>query len=963
VTAGILWTGALTTALTLGALVTLGSPGTAQAASSGDNYNQMTGFGTTASAVKVPWTQGLLNAQNQPITTAGSELSPNSDRQAFAANPASGGTSPLRFMYNDFKDLTVTVSQTQDISHQGITVSWTGGVQTPNPFQTQADFLQMMECYGDSSTGPSPEDCEFGSSNMLQKSLINSQSISSRGWEMCQAGSSPNAANPPAAFQNMDVAAGGCDPNEPGGQPGQPPAETPAHCDPQAAQQLAGCPQGWFYVPFVPVNDPTNPLYAANLTQDFNQFDSNEVQFASTNKSGDGQQEFDALTDTEAPWLGCGALEANNQPRGCWLVIVPRGEYDSNGFHVNTGLNAGNTSGNVAGSPLSASEWAQRIQVHLSYAPLQTACPLTAQSRFVEGTQVITRAMSSWQFALNQAAKCSRLFTFTSTPETQTTTDLTTVGGQTGMAFTTIPIGSEAARENLPPPTLPKILYAPVAVTALDFGFNVDLVTTGNLATPVNLTPRLVAKAVTQVYRNDLPDYVPGLTTKFPGPSWASKDPNPETILTDKAFLKINTALGTSAPAFGHSLAPLLVGDRSSDNQRVWQWVQSDAKTDSWLQGTADPSDPVAADPDYVKDNLGKAPASDSFSEDYSGTITCGQVSGTGPCTVDGTDKSGLTLTDENLLPVADSFDTSASTVLSAVDKSSPGNSFSPFSQAPDGSFGYWGSVGFEVPGQLFMWGLSDTPDTAAYGLIPADLCDPAGGNCVDPSTASVTKALDSATTDKQGLLQVNPAKVPAGGYPLVDVVYAAVPTNQSAAALNDYADLIQYAAGQGQKAGTTPGDLPPGYLPLTASLQAKAQAVVKQLRAVAHPSGQPGTQSGPGSNNPNSPGSGTTTGSGTSPGSGTTPGNGTTLGNGTSSALGTSATSSPSSPSGPVIGSPSAELSSGVTPRSNLGKVRWALIAVLIIGAGGALGGGLLRYGGWPNWLNRPSWLPRTRT
>ena len=49
-------------------LVTLGQPGAARAASPADNYNQMTGIGTTDSAVTVKWSQGLLNAQNQPIT-------------------------------------------------------------------------------------------------------------------------------------------------------------------------------------------------------------------------------------------------------------------------------------------------------------------------------------------------------------------------------------------------------------------------------------------------------------------------------------------------------------------------------------------------------------------------------------------------------------------------------------------------------------------------------------------------------------------------------------------------------------------------------------------------------------------------------------------------------------------------------------------------------------------------------
>ena len=94
------------------------------------------------------------------------------------------------------------------------------------------------------------------------------------------------------------------------------------------------------------------------------------------------------------------------------------------------------------------------------------------------GTQVVYRAVGSWQTALNQAAKCSKVYSFTATTESEATTQLQNAGsagdGTAGLAFTTIPIGSEATRGGGTPPTLPTILYAPVAVTAIDFGFNIN---------------------------------------------------------------------------------------------------------------------------------------------------------------------------------------------------------------------------------------------------------------------------------------------------------------------------------------------------------------------------------------------------------------------------------------------------------------------------------------------------------
>ena len=74
----------------------------------------------------------------------------------------------------------MTVSQTQDITHQGITVSWTG-VALPRCNGPNENFLQMMECYGDSASGPSPEDCEYGSPQMLGPAARTSSSATAAG--------------------------------------------------------------------------------------------------------------------------------------------------------------------------------------------------------------------------------------------------------------------------------------------------------------------------------------------------------------------------------------------------------------------------------------------------------------------------------------------------------------------------------------------------------------------------------------------------------------------------------------------------------------------------------------------------------------------------------------------------------------------------------------------------------------
>ena len=105
--------GAIAAVAALSALVALGPPGDARAAT--NSYDQITGIGQTDSAITVPWAQGLLDNGNSPITSSTGELASNSDRAA--------GTGPLSFMYNDFKNLKVSVSKTQNIAHEGGSLS------------------------------------------------------------------------------------------------------------------------------------------------------------------------------------------------------------------------------------------------------------------------------------------------------------------------------------------------------------------------------------------------------------------------------------------------------------------------------------------------------------------------------------------------------------------------------------------------------------------------------------------------------------------------------------------------------------------------------------------------------------------------------------------------------------------------------------------------------------------------
>jgi hypothetical protein len=913
--------GAAVAAAALGALIAVGPPVVAAKAASGTGFDQITGAGLTNSAVVVPWTGGLLDNTNKAIGgSPADELASNADR--------SSHTGPLSFMYNDFKNLKVTVSQTQDITQQGVTVSWTGGVQTfVDANVPQTNYLQMMECYGDSAGGPDPTQCDYGSAGMLPGGILNA-GIGQRAGPLCVPGA--------VASPNPDGSSGGGVPSADGSQ-------AVVGCDPQEPgsnnRDLAPCPgidcsPTQYDVSFVPApnqDGTTNPAEwdPATESPNFNQFQTNEVQEALTQPGGVGKLQFETLTGPNAPGLGCGEPEASGQTRNCWLVIVPRGTYEPNGYKVFSGLQASSFNEGLYSSPLSASNWAIRIQEHLDYSPLTTFCPPSTQAREVAGTQLIQRAMDSWELALNKQASCSKVYDFTHTSESTDTINLCSPTDATaGLAFTTIPIGSEAARDGTALPCqLPKILYAPVAVTAVGLGFNIND-GKGFITKPVNMTPSLFAKSVTQVYRDDLPDFYPstGSNPSFPGPPWAQQAPF--TLSQDPEFQKLNPGVPPCCGAT-ESLAPLLTVDHTAQTQQIWQWVQTDPATAAWLdKGTKSAGNTVNADPDYEKlqPQLGKAPGIDSFPRAYAGKLDLKAGEGTNV----GAGAKDETRDSLDLLPYVFDYNIAGSNILSAVNPTT-GN-WNSQAIAPDGSTGWWGQNAMLL-GQIFIWGVSDTSDLAAYGLVDAALCDAAGtpSSCVTPSVASLTTALNSAKPDSAGLLQVNPAKPGKHGYPLTQVVYAAVDTHQSAAALKDYANLIAYAAGPGQTPGVAPGDLLPGYLPLTKTLKNQALAVVAQLRKLAggsssNPSHSPGTSSSPAASHPASGGGGGSV----------TP------------------TPASSSPAEFTISQASPQLAAATTQKQVLGAIRWALLVVVIAGAACATSGAALRSARVPTWLKR---------
>ena len=158
-----------------------------------------------------------------------------------------------------------------------------------------------------------------------------------------------------------------------------------------------------------------------------------------------------------------------------------------------------------------------------------------------------------------------------------------------------------------------------------------------------------------------------------------------------------------------------------------------------------------------------------------------------------------------------------------------------------------------QLPGQRALIAVVDQGDSAAFlfpstGLPNASCTVTSPVNMakkctfVQPTTVGMDAALQDLSKMGDGTKQPNPASTNKDAYPLTMVVYAVVPTSGiSHAKAAAIAKFLDFAAGAGQHTGVQPGQLPPGFAPLPASMRAQtrqdASDVLHQTRR--HPAHQ----------------------------------------------------------------------------------------------------------------------------
>ncbi len=677
-----------------------------------------------------------------------------------------------------FPDLKVTISQTTELEAQGVVLSWTGARQSTVPSQQigGSNFLQVFQCWGDDPLNPGTPDrttCQYGVSG-----VPGSTRDSVRENDASVAPEDAQYTSPGDGFAN--------------------PTYTSIPYRAVDGTTVAS------------VVDNKQVAVDVNSHQFFTRYTTNMVPWAGSGMDGSGSVKFELQTAMQSKGLGCGApVEAADQtvtPRSCWLVIVPRGDNDSG-------------SQNITQSGLFWDAWKHRLAVRLDFKLLGTRCPIGTAERQLAGSELISRAIASWQPVICNTSGGSVYSAITSA---ESDAALAANGVQPApLALTSRALSPDLAKDSL--------RYAPVAISGAAISFAIDrnprpgdqsvpediAGRSGLPFTGMKLTPRLVAKLLTNSYLDSLPtranrDHVKG---------------NPRTLTYDPDFLDVNkddpdwAYQALASPSLASVTSPL---GRSDVAWAMWQYAMSDQSGRDFLSGIPDPwgmrVNPWSAT-DAKANSTGTAlalpredfPKADPIEQE--GDATSGPV---------------------NLVtwrPYVGDLDAGAYATLRGDGQIL--GAWDPLSVPPK-----YGKADRSLPGRQAVLAVTDTASAARYQVVTAALLNPAGAYVTaTPESMTAAAAAMTAQTTQAQVYAFDPTSSSAiaasGAYPLTMPIYAAVnPLMKDAGLRASYAAFIRFAATSGQDIGTNLGQLPEGYAPLPAGWRSAATAAADDIQS-----------------------------------------------------------------------------------------------------------------------------------
>lgn len=717
-----------------------------------------------------------------------------------------------------YADLAITVNQTELLTNQSVSVTWTGGEPTiTGPGRFSGNFLQIMQCWGDDdgtnpdNPGPPPEQCVQGAvagtyggpdTAIFPQTLAVSRIIWRSNWpgyDPTIGVKDPSSVSVYRAFRAVDG------------------TEVGVQADANFNPSVGG---GNYWL---------NPYFDIVTT--------NEIAGASTAADGTGAELFQLNTGLQSSGLGCGQSVQPVEGGGtktptCWLVIVPRGTPAAE--NAGTPFEVDAEQYGVATSPLSPSSWRNRIAIPLEFNPVDSPCTFSDIERRIAGSELALPAVASWQPAL--CADTDRPpFSYAPVSDSAARALLAaSTDGGPGMIAVSRPLNAASTD-----PASPAV-YAPLTASGLVIGFNIERLPAldapdeekrlaGIRVATLNLTPRLVAKLLTQSYR--------GQVTIYDAPDYGWLPTNPAHLAADPDFIRFNPEFSLLAAGDSRTFSGLQLPAGNSDAAlQVWEWILADDEARAWLGGAADEWG-MRVNPAYSTDATGN-PTGLPFASPLPNTFPkaepyCYEAEPFGP------DNSIIPppLCGTDWMPYARSFADAATVARNAFDGARIiQNRFAL--AAGD----VWKRITPQSIGQRSMLALTDTPSAAQFGLQVARLsrADDNGANrsFIAPDAAGLTAGVATmAARDVPGFLEPNPEATAPAAYPLTSITYAAVkPLSLDAAARSDFADFIDYARAAGQVPGLSYGQLPRGYVPLPSALKTAASAAAAAVRTLVAP-------------------------------------------------------------------------------------------------------------------------------
>jgi hypothetical protein len=779
----------------------------------------------------------------------------------------------------DQRTVTLSVNETTNLtSRQDIQVSWTGahptgGILTDPNNGTTAGYQEypmvLLECHGDAQQ-ITPEDCF---TSLTTERYFSSDVGAFPPWRLDQYATGDDASQRNLIVNEPNPLPATCLTDDPGyatvaqywlpyvTPSGQTYSIGPGFSSPNVAG-CAGAP-----------NEMTAQSGLGNLPD--NEF------FAATNAAGQGSANFAVWTSQLAPDLGC------SQSVSCSLVAVPvmgiscdpagsglsasdpaTADCEDTGYwSPGSGGDDGDGDSEQAVEGYlwwAASNWRNRFVVPLTFAPASNICSIVAQSSHyvqIYGSELLDQAAQQWEphFCLN-----SNLFnlTYVGIPEPQAATELE--GGEVEAALVT-----DQPSEGFPEP----VVHAPVAATGFAISFTIDNDKTHQPVTTLHLDARLLAKLLTESYSglsvNETDPELEHPCTTLQGVT--TECTNPIDITDDPEFQALNPGIPPATDTEAASTL-LALSSQSDVMYALTSYINDDPAARAWLNGVPDPWGmvvnsaykgiqlPVSTWPllSTYKQSAWLQASSAAYNQCY--------VASPAPIL--------------NLIaaPVPDLPDIAEDLQFAIAQPDTscnydPSQPITSLVMAPEGPQGVGGR---------FMIGVTSLADAERYDLNTASLLtytapsanlseeftSSAGMTFVAPTNASLKSAVSLLTADPTNEDWDFPysdygqdSTQSQNAYPGTMLVYADIPTKGlKASDAADYANFLQFAATSGQDPGGGVGQLPDGYLPMTAAnglgtevayTKCAAAAVAAQQGAIPAlggpcPSGS-GTSSSPG--------------------------------------------------------------------------------------------------------------------